>query len=65
MNPQSIELLSDEAIDAVSGGMTCVQAQGVSKNYAAFADVLKNLGMDGMATEYYGRAAGVIEGGCR
>lgn len=65
MNHEPIELLSDDAIDAVSGGMTCTQAQDVSKGYATLAKTLGNLGYDGMATEYYGRAYGVIQGGCR
>jgi hypothetical protein len=59
-----IELLSDQAIDTVSGGLTCRDAQTVSDAYGAVSQMFSNAGMDVQAVAYAGIAHGVLIGGC-
>ena len=57
--------LTDDQVDAVSGGaISCSDAINRAEIYIAIGDVLNAFGASAAASACYGRAQGVLEGGC-
>lgn len=59
-----IRELNDAELENVSGGMSCKTALVVAQIYSMTGDILNAAGDYAGAVAFYGRAAGVIEGGC-
>ena len=59
-----IRQLNDTDLEAVAGGMDCRTAVAVSKIYISVGDILNSLGDSTGATNFYGQANGVLQGGC-
>jgi hypothetical protein len=59
-----IRVLNDAELETVSGGMDCKTAQVVAKIYSMTGDILGAAGDRAGAIAFYGRAVGVLEGGC-
>lgn len=58
------QIFSDDALDAVSGGMTCSDAKVVGAFYGALGDAYASLGMYIQAGVAYGRSGGLVDGAC-
>jgi hypothetical protein len=59
-----IRELNHAELDSASGGMECGTAIAVAKAYVAFGDVMNSLGDSVGAATFYGKAEGVLQGGC-
>lgn len=59
-----IELLSDAAIDAVSGGLSCTDAITVARVYGAMSSIFNSVGMAAEGASAAGYAQGVLDGAC-
>jgi bacteriocin-like protein len=59
------EVMTDEELAAVVGGMTCEGAKALAQVYAAVGDTINAAGGSPQdAGAYYGRALGVLQGAC-
>lgn len=61
---ERVQLLSDDQLDTITGGMDCRTARAVSDAYIAAGMVMQSVGQDLTAKGFYSRAAGVRQGGC-
>ena len=65
MNNQSqIDCITDASLDKVSGGMSCDAAQATASVFFTFGDILAGLGKAVESAKYYGKADGIVRGGC-
>jgi bacteriocin-like protein len=58
------EVMTDEELAAVVGGMTCGAAGIVAAVYMGLGDMWLAMGSPAQASGYYGRANGVVQGAC-
>jgi|tagenome__1003787_1003787.scaffolds.fasta_scaffold20878327_2 hypothetical protein len=63
-NEPRLDALTDDDLEQIVGGMTCKNAQTDEAVYNSLGNFYGSLGMNATAVRYYGRAAGVIQGGC-
>ena len=65
MNEQSrIDVVTDENLEQVTGGMSCNSAKAVARVYVAIGDIFVATGDNIMGALFIGRAQGILVGAC-